>query len=164
MTRNRHSYTAAALSAVLVAALPWLVHLIYSLLLAFRAFRFGGCVRLTPCLEPLRPTLRRITERRIDGRVAVRCGPQAPGADLTILPAELYEPADPAAATPSAPAPPPPMPQSDQLDEPTSMPAPTGPPTGGLAPPPARPSPSSLSRSCSRPRAACSSCPAARRR
>lgn len=76
----------------------------------------------------------RITERSIEGRLAVRCGPQAPGADLTIVPAEQYDPADPAAATPIAPAPPPPMPQSDLLDEPTSMPAPTGPPTSVVPP------------------------------
>lgn len=84
----------------------------------------------------------RITEHPVRGRVAVRCGPQAPGADLVIVPAEQYAPVDPAAATPSAPAPPPPMPQSDLLDEPTSMPAPTGPPAGAApapAPAPAAP-------------------------
>ena len=81
----------------------------------------------------------RITEHPIERRLAVRCGPQAPGADLVIVPAEQYAPVDPAAVTPSAPAPPPPMPQSDLLDEPTSMPAPTGPPTSVV--PPVAPSP-----------------------
>lgn len=83
----------------------------------------------------------RITEYGIERRIAVRCGPPAPGAELMVVPAEQY---DDASATPSAPAPPPPMPGPAQLDEPTSVPsgAPAGPaapqPTG-VAPPPAGP-------------------------
>lgn len=83
----------------------------------------------------------RITEYGIERRIAVRCGPPAPGAELMVVPAEQY---DDASATPSAPAPPPPMPAPAQLDEPTSVPsgAPAGPvapqPTG-VAPPPAGP-------------------------
>ncbi len=62
----------------------------------------------------------RITEHAVDRRIAVRCGPPAPGAELMVVPAEQY---DDASATPSAPAPPPPMPGPSQLDEPTSVPA-----------------------------------------
>lgn len=62
----------------------------------------------------------RITEYGIERRVAVRCGPPAPGAELMVVPAEQY---DDASATPSAPAPPPPMPGPAAMDEPTSVPA-----------------------------------------
>lgn len=75
----------------------------------------------------------RITEYGIERRIAVRCGPPAPGAELMVVPAEQY---DDASATPSAPAPPPPMPAAP-VDEPTSVPvaaqvapvAPSAPPT-----------------------------------
>lgn len=76
----------------------------------------------------------RITEHGIDGRIAVRCGPPAPGAELMVVPAEQY---DDASATPSAPAPPPPMPAASPLDEPTSVPAagPAAPQPTSVAPP-----------------------------
>lgn len=75
----------------------------------------------------------RITDYGIERRIAVRCGPQAPGAQLTIIPAEQY---DDAAATPSAPAPPPPVLPPGSLDEPTSVPAPAAPPTTPPTTPP----------------------------
>ncbi len=80
----------------------------------------------------------RITEYGIERRIAVRCGPPAPGAELMVVPAEQY---DDAAATPSAPAPPPPMPGPVQVDAPTSVPAaapvvPAAPQPTNVAPPP----------------------------
>jgi putative serine protease PepD len=83
----------------------------------------------------------RVTDYGIERRIVVRCGPQAPGADLAIIPAEQY---DDATATPSAPAPPPPMPLGS-LDEPTSVPSPSTPapvaPTPTDVAPPAAPVP-----------------------
>ncbi|KRB74990.1 hypothetical protein ASE01_16590 [Nocardioides sp. Root190] len=73
----------------------------------------------------------RVTDYGIERRIAVRCGPRAPGAELTIIPAEQY---DDATATPSAPAPPPPIVAPGSLDEPTSIPSPSAP-----AVPPATP-------------------------
>lgn len=83
----------------------------------------------------------RITEYGIERRIAVRCGPPAPGAELTVVPAEQY---DDAAATPSAPAPAPPMPGPAQADAPTSVPAappaaPPAPQPTSVAPPGATP-------------------------
>lgn len=80
----------------------------------------------------------RITEYGIERRIAVRCGPPAPGAELMVIPAEQY---DDASATPSAPAPPPPMPGPARLDEPTSVPAaaPVPPQPPSVAPPGATP-------------------------
>lgn len=86
----------------------------------------------------------RITEYGIERRIAVRCGPPAPGAELVVVPAEQY---DDASAPPSAPAPPPPMPGPAQLDEPTSVPSspPAAPPAADIAPPPA-PAPAGVDR------------------
>lgn len=86
----------------------------------------------------------RITEYGIERRIAVRCGPPAPGAELMVVPAEQY---DDASAPPSAPAPPPPMPGPAQLDEPTSVPSspPAAPPAADIAPPPA-PAPAGVDR------------------
>ncbi len=87
----------------------------------------------------------RITDHGIERRIAVRCGPPAPGAELMVVPAEQY---DDASATPSAPAPPPPMPTPVLLDEPTSVPSasPQAPPAGGVVAPPAAPAPASSDR------------------
>ncbi|HWJ07772.1 MAG TPA: FHA domain-containing protein [Nocardioides sp.] len=74
----------------------------------------------------------RISEHGIERRIAVRCGPPAPGSELVVVPAEQY---DDASATPSAPAPAPPMPGPALLDEPTSVPA------AAPAAPPATPQP-----------------------
>ncbi|TYL45163.1 FHA domain-containing protein, partial [Nocardioides sp. BGMRC 2183] len=60
---------------------------------------------------------RRLSEIRIDRRVVVRCGPDAPGAELVLMPAELAGDTPTPAFAPAAP------------------PAPTPPPTGQVAPP-----------------------------
>lgn len=81
----------------------------------------------------------RITEYGVEQRIAVRCGPPAPGADLVLVPAEQYQPAAPELGAPAAPAPPPPMPHDAvSLDEPTSVP---GVPSAGAQGTPAPPLP-----------------------
>lgn len=79
----------------------------------------------------------RVTDHAIERRIAVRCGPPAPGAELMVVPAEQY---DDASATPSAPAPPPPMPAPGLLDEPTSVPS-ASPEATNAGPPPPTPAP-----------------------
>ncbi|MBM7515752.1 FHA domain-containing protein [Nocardioides nitrophenolicus] len=81
----------------------------------------------------------RVTEYPIERRIAVRCGPPAPGSTLAIIPAEEY---DVAAATPVAPAPPPATPAEPAapayvVNEATRPPYPVAPPPA--SPPPATP-------------------------
>jgi putative serine protease PepD len=108
----------------------------------------------------------RITEYPIERRIAVRCGPPAAGAGLTIVPAEEY---DVVAATPRAPAAPP-LPVDEPTRPPTvvrpsaapsEMPSPMPPPPPNApsfpapaGPPPATPPMGTPAASTDRPAAA----------
>jgi putative serine protease PepD len=78
----------------------------------------------------------RISEHTISGRTAVRCGPEAPGAEITITPAD--QAAGDLASPGFAPAPPPELPQ-ESIDQPTMPPTPGSRPVpqSRFAPPPA---------------------------
>ncbi|WP_141014027.1 FHA domain-containing protein [Nocardioides sambongensis] len=79
----------------------------------------------------------RLSEIRIDRRVVVRCGPEAPGAELVLTPTELAgDPPTPAFAPAAPPAPFSP-PAAPATPPPSATPAPASAPTAGPSAAPA---------------------------
>lgn len=82
----------------------------------------------------------RVSEHIITGRTNIRCGPVAPGSELTITPDSMVSPEEKAAVHAPAPPPPPPAP-AKSFEEPTTPPAPGQRPvaTSRFTPPPPPP-------------------------